>query len=420
MKKLLFLFLVLPFLSNAITPTFTCGFEEGVSGTGTHWATVTAATFSTTQFRSGNRAMRVNGTNIDPIITSTATSIGNIIVGRFYVYMVSSTGGGINLVTCNVGGVQAGVVLTGGGTIGIAAQINNSSPSVTTINANQWYRVDFKIDASANPWTCDVKLDGISLTQQTAANTAATFQSFSMLNRISTGHFSGDVYVDDVIVSYTAGDYPIGGGYVNHFVPTSDGTHNVAGANDFEFSLTGTDITNATTTAYTLLDDVPLESGTPTDFINLVAPPNSTDYVECIYGVAPGINTPTSGPRCISVLLAVAASSTTTNNLNVVTVDNGTTDIIFNNTVGSTTIRYTSNFYATAINGGGAWTVTSGAGNFNDLRLRCSTSDAAPDPYVVSAMIEAEFEEQNLTVPGTPSDKRHTTLGVGYPQPLKR
>jgi hypothetical protein len=28
-------------------------------------------------------------------------------------------------------------------------------------------------------------------------------------------------------------------------------------------------------------------------------------------------------------------------------------------------------------------------------------------------MIEAEFEEVSNTIPGTPSDKRHTTLGVG-------
>lgn len=53
---------------------------------------------------------------------------------------------------------------------------------------------------------------------------------------------------------------------------------------------------------------------------------------------------------------------------------------------------YFTRQYPTARNGA-AWNVTGGDGDFNSNRLRGSTSDAAPDPWWASAMIEAEFEE---------------------------
>src|SRR3990170_4548894 len=89
--------------------------------------------------------------------------------------------------------------------------------------------------------------------------------------------FTADFFHDDIVVSNTALDYPIGAGYVNHFVPTSDGSHNVAGAADFRRGDTTTDITNATTDAYQLVDDVPLDDVTPDadDHIRIVAPPNA-------------------------------------------------------------------------------------------------------------------------------------------------
>ncbi|HLE04216.1 MAG TPA: hypothetical protein VI729_06335 [Anaerolineales bacterium] len=198
-----------------------------------------------------------------------------------------------------------------------------------------------------------------------------------------------DIYFDDFIRSNTPGDYPIGAGFVHHFVPTSDGTHNIAGADDFERTLTGTDITNATTDAYLLVDDIPLESAL-NDWINLTAPPNATDYVEVVFGPAPGISTPTIAPRSVEFIAAFHAAAVQANNLRIAYRDNngGTQDDVRNATIGSESILYVRKQYA-AIPGGGAWTVTA----FNNSLARCYSSDANPDPRLDGYMIEAEFQE---------------------------
>src|SRR5262249_34270136 len=150
------------------------------------------------------------------------------------------------------------------------------------------YYIDVKVVSTANPWLIDVKVNGTACGQKSATHTADTTSTPSMILGDSATPVTCDYLIDDVLASVTSGDYPIGDGYVNHFVPTSDGTHNVAGTGDFQRTLTGTDILNSTTTAFQLVDEVPLDSGTPTDFINLIAPPNATDYVEVVYGPASG------------------------------------------------------------------------------------------------------------------------------------
>ena len=81
---------------------------------------------------------------------------------------------------------------------------------------------------------------------------------------------------------------------------------------------------------------------------------------------------------------------------------------------GVTAMVVVRNTYTTAPTGG-SWTL-SGNGNFNNLKIEHGSPaalDVNPDQYLDFAFIEAAVPETELTVPGTPSDKRHTTLGVG-------
>jgi len=233
-------------------------------------------------------------------------------------------------------------------------------------------------------------VDGVACGQNSLAVASATLPTIT-IGTSSSRTF--DAFFDDVVISATAADYPIGAGYVNHFVPTADGTHNVAGTNDFERTLTGIDITNATIDAYLLVDEIPLDTGTPTDFINLVAPPNATDYVQVIYGPAPGINAATIAPRGVEVITVSAAAAVQTNNLTLSLNDNGSFFILRAATVGSEGCIYNRAHLATAVLGG-PWVIGGGGnGDFTDLRMECSSSDATPDPYFVGTMIEAEFPQ---------------------------
>lgn len=265
------------------------------------------------------------------------------------------------------------------------------------VTTGVWYRLDVLINLTTNPWTVDVKVDGTDCTQHTVgtAGTTATRMVCTV-----TGINTADLYFDDIVLSNTVGDYPIGAGYVNHFVPTADGTHNIAGAADFKKGAAGVDITNATTDAYLLIDEVPLDDTTPDtdDYINLILPPNATDYTEHVFGPAPGISTPTTGPRAVEVIAGIHQAGTGAGNMELRLNDNATMGTIYTATgvAGTTTIVYKRAHFADPPSAATEWhALNDGSnGDFRDVRVRFGSPaavDATPDQYFDCIMIEAEF-----------------------------
>ena len=309
------------------TPVLTCGFECAAVATGSHFTTLSAAgSWSTTTVRSGARSLRFN-----PAAASCQAGIVNLTasggwVVRIYVYFATRPTTTIRLVGTNQ-------------TLGPQVRYQASDTSIyasigTAIAASgfpvvtgQWYRIDamFEIGVSVGDDICTVAVDGTSLAVASATTAAAAAVGLAL----GDVTWTGDLFWDDLIVSHTLADYPLGAGYVNHFVPTSDGTHNVAGTADFQRTLTAVDILNATTTAYQLVDDVPLESGASVDWINMLAPVNATDYVECVFGPAPGISTPTNPPRAVEAIAGIHQSATGAGNMMIRLNDNGTEGTVY-------------------------------------------------------------------------------------------
>jgi hypothetical protein len=374
---------------------FCCGFECGQLGAiGQHWNLAAGSVaISTSTVRTGARSLRINpsaAASHATIVTSSTT------VSVFRVYIRFATLPGANSFVC---GNAFGNIVFKSSDATFVAHANfttQGTGAAVTITTGVWYRLDVRIVYSSPNIVIDFQVDGVAAPQFT--NNPGSAQS-STINRLgTTSAATYDAFYDDYICSTTSGDYPFGAGKVEHFVPTSDGTHNVAGANDFERSNTGTDIINSTTTAYQLIDDVPLKSGTPTEYINLIAPPNATDYVECIFGPAPGISVPSIAPRGVDVICAHAAATTGANNIRVALNDNGTVDDVANGSyhAASAAIIYHSKHYSDPPSAATSWTIVAGNGNFNNIRMRCYTNDAAPDPWLASIMIEAEFPEGPL------------------------
>jgi hypothetical protein len=268
--------------------------------------------------------------------------------------------------------------------------LNGFGASGASVTTDTWYLSDVKVDTTGD--LVSVAIDGVTL--GTIATAGGVPNSVD-LGVLTTG-VTADVYFDDCIVSNTGADYPIGAGFVAHFVPTADGTHNIAGAADFRRGDTSTDILNATTTAYQLVDDVPLDDTTPDadDHIRIVAPANPNDYVELVFGPAPGISTPTRAPRAVEVICEVFAAGTGLSDEQIGLNDNGTTPNVYDGIglAGVITGAYKRKHFAEAPTGG-AWVVGGlGNGDFNDIRLRYGyATDANPDKSLMCAMIEAEF-----------------------------
>lgn len=378
----------------AISPVFVCGFECGVDIA--HWTLgATPPTFATASPISGARSLRCNPSNQSNCNATSIASFGvGLLVVRFKVKFTVLPDAGLTIFHL---GSNAGTGVFYGNAA-IKGIVNNFETALNVpVIVGVAYTIDVKIDRRANPWTIDLQVNGVPVDRATAAEAAVTTAQQVVIG-MQQGFGAGvtaDALFDDVVISTTEADYPIGPGYVNHFVPTTDGTHNIAGADDFERGNTGTDITNATTTAFQLIDDVPLPGGTvdEADNIRAVAPPNSTDYTECVFGPAPGVATPTVAPRGVEVVLAHHQIATQTGQMVVELNDNGTINTVFDTgaAAGVVTYRYARKHYAAGP--AGAWVIGGGGnGDFTDLRVRFRAPDATPDQCLDAVMIEAEFK----------------------------
>lgn len=375
-----------------------CGFECGVTTSGTntsHAALGSNCSFNTNLdfVRSGLRSLRVNPTASTGSFAFDA-GFGATHVGRVYIYIASNPNAHVPIIW--YGTTTSGPNVSYNNSDGkIYARVGTTAGASGITPAAGWNRIDYRfIMSAAGDDTSEVKVNGQDCGTATAAGLAAA----SSVETFGIGATAtGDIYFDDLAHSGTGADYPYGGGYVHHFICIADGTHNIAGTGDFQRTLTGTDILNATTTAFQLVDDVPLESGASVDWINMLAPPNATDYVECIIGPAPGIPTPIVPPRFVDAIAAFHMAGTGTGNMQIRLMDNGSASNVVSRTTaaGSTTVIY-SRFPFASGPSGSAWNLTGGNGNFNNLRVRFGSPgavDVNPDQYFDSFMLEAEFRD---------------------------
>lgn len=362
-----------------------------------HWTIASGSpAFVTTPVNNGARALRCNAAGA-AVVAGCVVGIQTVNTDRLYIRFATSLPSGNTFVAYHASGAtNSGIYFQSSDSKLYARSGTTNGSTGVTVTTGVWYRIDLRVDqTNTAAVVVDGQVDGTALGQVTN-NVGAT--SAGLLIGVQAA-VTADIYFDDVVISATSADYPIGAGYVNHFVPTSDGTHNIAGTGDFQRGNTAVDILNSTTTAFQLIDDVPLPSGTvdEADDQRAVAPANpTTDYVECVFGPAPTISTPTVAPRAVEVILAHHQIATQNGQMQVLLNDNGTTNTVFDTGVaaGVTTYRYARKHYATAPTGG-AWTVSAGAGNFNNVRCRFLGPDAAPDQCLDAIMIEAEFAATN-------------------------
>jgi hypothetical protein len=376
-----------------------CGFECGQLGAeGQHWVIATGtATISTSTVRSGDRSLRLNP-SAAAINISSLISPPTIHVARFYIYFTTLPSADTQLyrIATATGPPSLGLGFhQSSGELRCSRGSNtfNSTGSGVSVTTGQWYRIDIKIDSTSGAKTCDASVNGSALGQVTGSDTEAP----AAIRICNSTTASGDWFYDDVIMSQTSGDYPLGAGHVHHFIPVSDGTHNTGAAGNFLTGAAGANITNATTTSYQLIDEVPLDDVTvdTNDYINLAGTAPTTEYVEHVIGPASGISTPTVGPRGVEIIYGYASQSTGVGAHILKINDNGTEDTVNSfSGAGQTTNRYARKHYVDPPTAASAWTVASGNGNFNDLRTRFGYStDGNPDQYLTCLMIEAEFSD---------------------------
>ena len=274
---------------------------------------------------------------------------------------------------------------TGKLALAIANSDNTGITGITdfgvAVSTGTWYLVDYKFDVSSNPWTLRAYLDGANENNTTYADTADTIDAIRFGHTGTSGP-AHTTYFDDVVISATSGDYPIGAHAVAGLLPTADGTHN-AGTNIIEDNA-GTDI--GTTTAYDKVDDVPMS--TATTYIQQLA--NGTgNYAEVQFADLSDSHSAVWGAQ--GVLAYTSAGAPANRGATIMSKDDFSTESSIYGTPATTVDMSdgsTSNvFYKSAIVAGVTDDTT-----VNGLEARIGYSgDANPDPYWINLLVEVAY-----------------------------
>lgn len=212
------------------TPIFITGFEHGLPTVSVLGAGIvefaSQATIQGTTKRSGFYALQITAETADGYIWINMGS-QNVAVASFYFYWPETNG--ISSIIFNFnssGSANPNLIyypISNLFRIWYDGQIADTY-SANTYAGDQWIKVDLKYDAVNG--TVDWAFNGVSETQVTGIPTATT--TYARPGLTYTTSYSLAAYFDDIIISATGADYPIGNHVVVGMRPSSDGSHNNA------------------------------------------------------------------------------------------------------------------------------------------------------------------------------------------------
>ena len=365
------------------SPTKLTGFEHGalsVSGGGL-FSNVNGAgvTIDNAVARTGGYSLRI----VDPAgaTDSARIAIGaNLAVVRLYLRLAA-------LPAADVGELLSLDALTGNDlrigyqSSGARLTIRFGNAAVTTssssVAAATWYRLDLRMIANTNPRTASWELDGVAQPAPPAwVGTASTISSLRFGSTVSADPYTANY--DDVLISATSGDFPIGSGTVVALRPNGMGTSVTPGS----FSEDDGSAIDANT--YNRLDDDPMTSLTQYARQTVIG---TAAYVELTMA-----DTAAACVVGVSGVLAYHAQTTAGDDGKTSFFDGGTERIVYDGDMSEATVFYKSAIIAPAA---GAWTPSA----VNGLRARIGySSDVTPNPYWDSLLLEVAT---GITVPGT-------------------
>ena len=351
---------------------------DGITGT---------PTIVTSPARTGARALRINPTATNWSYGYTATAGSRVVTQSVYIRFTALPTADVQLMH---------FVSTVNGYLWFMNTNDKFAVSVTTsgqveggptLVIDTWYRVTVEFDTSTNTFQTRAIVDGGAEFSATGASTAADITNVRLG---MTSAATSDTYYDDYIVSQTDGDYEDISTWAGHsiesLIPSSDGTHNITTAGDFD-SFTGTAFSNSTTNGNTFIGHRPLqqtntaeqvirqELGTTANYMefgleNLSA---SSDTVQAVRSYAFHVESAAAGASLAEAQLLLSDNTEvlTTGSISVInsTEDPGTT----------VTLRERM-----TIAPSGGWDRT----KVDGLKARVGFSDNAPDVNFIDFMVE--------------------------------
>ena len=198
--------------------------------------------------------------------------------------------------------------------------------STTTIAAGTWYVIDIRGNVAASPRVGNWAINGVAQPTSSHVEAATTFAvalfgSFNATD-VYTAHY------DDISVSSTAADYPIGDGRIKALSPDGVSTH----SNPANFSHDGGAAIDAT--SWNRLDDVPMTS--TADAVQQTTN-SGTSYLGFTFA-----NPADSCVRAVSAVVAYRSSGNAANNGKTSIFDGAVERAIYSGDMSDTSLFYKS------------------------------------------------------------------------------
>lgn len=383
------------------TPVFCCGAECGLIATAhtaaganssdSHWDGFDAnIAVDATVFAPGGSSMswKFNPSAAARLLESKFPSLQNVVVVRFKVmYTTAPNAAGLIAWLDNSTSLIGIRYNTANSSFELYDKTSGNNAVGPVVSLNRWYTIEYVVNATTNPWTASWQVDGIPYGSISPARAGLGQDGVCFGNNISATY---TCYFDDILVSNTAADYPLGTGVILPMRPNRDGVHSFT-AGDFKYNNSTNVATNATD-VYTYLDDL-LDN--TTDFI-AQAVIRTTGYVEV--GFAPLPQILSNGRRyTINGLEIVAdfhASAGQTENFGMRITDQGTEATVFSLNLGSASSTNYRKFYVTSPTTGRPWNPAQLSGMMARFGF---SSDASPIPFVDAVVLEVDLKP-NLQV----------------------
>jgi hypothetical protein len=248
--------------------------------------------------------------------------------------------------------------------------------STTPITAGTWQRLDIRFTANTNPRTADWRVDGAAQTAVSTGGAATTVSAIVFGSTVAADAYTANY--DDLLVSGTAAEFPVGDGSVAALRPDGMGTSNNLGSFRHE---DGSAIDAST---YLRLDDDPLSGtaeyvrqqfGTAADYIELTFQDSA---LTCISGV--------------SGILSYHSAGAGANDGKTSVFSGATERVIYAGDMSETVLFYRSAILAPP---GTSWTTATVNGLLGRLGY---SADTSPNPYWDGLLLEVAT---GSTAPGT-------------------
>lgn len=307
----------------------------------------------------------------------------NVNVGAFYWRAVSKPSTGTSMVWTNELATFFNQIRYNQSSNKLEAGLDESTftAALTTVTTNQWYRVDYKLVSSGATHTFDWKIDGTDQTQVTRGS--ASNESVTRVDAVCDGANACTWNFDDIILSTTSGDYPLGEVVV--LGATADQSaaaeHQSITLTQWQTTSDFSAFTNFTSTTETtsrgLLDDL-----NNTDGVRISGTAGNARWP-----VADPSGDPGTAPLAVTLITASREASAGTNNAIFRTLLTASTTDHFNGNPGwGTTWNYLRTIMA-AKPGTGAWSNQ----NVKDIRFEADSTDAAPAIWLSGFFYEIAY-----------------------------